>query len=443
MAASDEALPDEPLHPRSIPLNPGPLPHGFQQAIVRARQDDTSFALAVVGIGGVEAVTQKPGSRLIQLLLQQVEERLRARIGEGDRLAQLGPFAFAVLLDGVDDEGATAAARDIFTRLAGQSFDLAGQLVDVDPNVGVSMYAEHGHDAATLVMHATIAMETAKRAGSPYALYTADLEARPSRRLALSREMIRAVEGEQLRLHYQPLVRLSSGLTASVEALIYWQHPEHGFLPPADFLPAAEYVALLRHLNLWVLDKALYQWRLWHADGYDTVIAVNLSARSLQEARLPDTISRLLDTCEVPSRALTLEVTEAAVVEGRDRALAALVQLHDLGIGIALDDIGSDMTCFPALRDLPIDQVKIDRILTGAVAADPAAASRVQSILDVAHDLELEVVAEGVETRETYLLLAAMGCDLAQGFWLSEALEPEDVPVWLSVPWTLEDKGTV
>jgi EAL domain-containing protein (putative c-di-GMP-specific phosphodiesterase class I) len=293
--------------------------------------------------------------------------------------------------------------------------------------VGVALFPEHGDDVDTLLQRADVAMYLAKEDRSGCELYRADRDEYSPHRLALASELRRALDERELILHYQPKADLSDGRIVGVEALVRWQHPEHGLLSPDQFVPLAEATGLIRELTLRVLDEALRQQRAWRDVGIDIRVAVNLSARDLYDLTLPATTARLLATHDVPPTALELEITESVIVADPMRARAILSRLSEMGVVLAIDDYGTGYSSLGYLKRLPIDEMKIDRSFVMQMADDRNDAAIVRSTVELGRNLGLRVVAEGVETAAAWAHLKALGCDFAQGYYLSKPVPAGEI----------------
>jgi diguanylate cyclase (GGDEF)-like protein len=328
------------------------------------------------------------------LLLQQIGVRMKAGLRSSDTVARLGGDEFAVLLPETDSIGAISAAQAMLAAFEA-SFRVEGQNLDIGASVGIAAYPEHGHDAATLLRHADVAMYLAKRAHSGYAVYETTEDHNSSHRLALMSELRHALAEDQLLLYYQPLVNLADASLTGVEVLLRWPHPEHGFIPPDHFIPLAEHTGIIGPLTQWVLNEALRQCSDWIQSGLRLAIQVNLSMRSLHDISLPKTVAALLERHRVPAHYLTLEITESALMIDPGRALDVLTHLADIG-------------------------------------ADSKDAAIVRSVVAMAHAMGLEVVAEGVENPKAMGLLRSLTCDVAQGYHLSEPLPPDELQRWVA-----------
>jgi EAL domain-containing protein (putative c-di-GMP-specific phosphodiesterase class I) len=313
-------------------------------------------------------------------------------------------------------------------------YTLEGQELDVGVSIGIAMYPMHGNDAVTLMRRADVAMYAAKRSGRDYTVYSPERDETSSVRLLLTGELRQAIESGQLLLMYQPKVSLEDGGTHNVEALVRWIHPERGFTPPDQFIPLAEETGLVKPLTVWVLNEALKQHCAWRDSGFDIRIAVNFSARTLHDPDLLHMVTGMLQQWNVDPSRLEVEITESAIMLDPDSAMKTLTQLHDAGVWTSIDDFGTGYSSLGYLRKLPVDEIKIDKSFVIEMAGNRADASIVQSVVQLGHNLGLQVVAEGVENRRTLDMLRAMSCNLAQGFFLSKPLAAAELTEWLKGP---------
>jgi diguanylate cyclase (GGDEF)-like protein len=405
------------------------------QALLAARRDGTAVAVLLMDLDRFKDVNDSLGHHTGDLLLHQVGERLRARLRASDTIARLGGDEFAVLLPGLRDPAAAAAvARELREALERPFSPGDIQQIHADASIGIALYPDHGGDPDALIQHADVAMYQAKRARLGVAVYDSASDQSSPARLALLAELRRAIDGDELILHYQPKVDLAGGIDGA-EALLRWPHPERGLIPPAEFIPLAEHTGLIRRLTLWVLEAALRQSREWRRQGLDVALAVNLSAANLADPELPDDIADLLRRMDVPPDRLTLEITESTAMADPARAQDLLLRLRDLGVGLSIDDFGTGHSSLAYLSSLPVTELKIDRSFVTSIATDDSDAMIVRSTIDLGHNLGLRVVAEGVEDDHTLRWLSDHGCDLAQGYGLTRPLPAAELPTWLA-HWT-------
>ena len=303
----------------------------------------------------------------------------------------------------------------------------------VTGSIGVAIAPLHGETTAALLQHADIAMYQAKDAPeADVALYDNEQNQHSQRRLTLAAELRAAIEADALEVHYQPKANLATGQLIGVEALLRWQHPTYGPIPPDEFVPLAERTGLIRPMTLLVLRHALAQLRTWHDMGLPELhMAVNLSARSLMSAELADDVEDALRTADVPAHALTLEITETEMMADPSRTIPVLDRLAAMGIEISVDDFGTGYSSLSYLQRLPVDELKIDKSFVLGMTTSAANLTIVQTIIDLGRNLNLRVVAEGIEDAITWDTLASLGCDIGQGYFLSRPTPPARLTPWL------------
>ncbi len=384
-------------------------------------------ALLLLDLDRFKEVNDSLGHQAGDELLVQVAGRLRSRLRGDDLLARLGGDEFAILLEGAGRVEAERIASALTTGME-EPFDLGELAVHSAASIGIALFPDHGTDLSTLLRKADVAMYRAKATGG-YRMHAGDDDHLGG--LRLSEELRTALDEDQMVLHYQPKLDLDTGATRGVEALVRWQHPERGLLPPAAFLDRIEEIGLMGALTRTVLTKALDQAVLWRADGHDLTVAVNLSASSLIDIELAARIAAMLDARGLPASVLQLEITEEFLMADRSRARAVLSALRETGITIAVDDFGTGYSSLSYLRDLPIDVLKLDRSFILPMSDDARAAALVSSTIGLAHSLGLRMVAEGVEDHAAYTELARLGCDQAQGYYMSHPLPSDELERWL------------
>jgi EAL domain-containing protein (putative c-di-GMP-specific phosphodiesterase class I) len=277
-----------------------------------------------------------------------------------------------------------------------------------------------------------VAMYEAKRTHSEYEIYSVEHDPYNPVRLAMVGELRKALEDNQVLLHYQPKVDLDTGKVLGAEALVRWQHPTRSLIPPAEFVPMAERTGLIKPLTRYVLNLALAQCREWRDSGLDLKVSVNLSARNLLDGKLPEDVSRLLSKWRVPAAFLELEITESTIMVDPKKTMEVLRRLHAMGLALSIDDFGTGYSSLAYLKELPVNELKIDRTFVETMATNRGDAFIVRATIDLAHNLSLRVVAEGVEDEQTMQELAGLGCNVAQGFHLSRPLPPQEFSKWLA-----------
>lgn len=419
---AEEALEHQALHDALTDLpNRSLLMDRLDQAIRSAHRGQGQLALLLMDLDRFKEVNDTLGHHYGDLLLQEAAIRLRHTLRGSDTVARLGGDEFAILLPGTDGKGAGLAAGKLLKAL-GQPFVTEGQSFDVGASVGIALYPSHGADAGTLLRRADVAMYMAKHGSSGYAFYDEELDEYSSNRLALMGDLREAIEDGQMVVHYQPKVDIKTGQLVSAEALVRWQHPEHGILPPEQFIHLAEHVGLIQILSLQVLSTALRQCRAWHDQGINTRVAVNLSPSTLRDPQLVGMIAGMIRTCEAQPGWLEVEIAESAVMADSEQATEVLDRLRQLGVRVSLDDFGNGYSSLAHLQRLPVDEVKLDKSFVLDLAAKSENLHIVRSVIDLSRNLRLSVVAEGVATEEVWNVLADLGCDMAQGTYVSAPL---------------------
>ncbi len=384
-------------------------------------------AIVLVDLDRFKEVNDTLGHHAGDQLLAVVADRLRAGLRPGDTLARLGGDEFALILPRSD----TAAVRGL---LDGLSAALASEVVlegvplSMEASFGVALYPEHGHEVEDLLRRADAAMYHGKRGAADIVVYAGEDMSHPTQWLMVQAELRRALARDELVLHYQPKIDLRTGQVVAVEALVRWQHPERGLLPPSEFLPAAEQSGLIEPLTSWVLRRALADQAGWTATGREWAVSVNVSARNLEKPGFADFVAGLVvEHGGTPGR-LLLEVTETALAADTERADQAVLDLTARGIGVSVDDFGTGYTSMSQLRGLPIAEVKIDRMFVQDVLEAPQSQAIVRAVIALAHGLGSRVTAEGLEAPEVATWLREAGCDEAQGYLYSRPVPWPQVP---------------
>lgn len=388
------------------------------------------FSVMMMDLDRFKLVNDTLGHPIGDLLLCEVAARLRAALRRIDLVARLGGDEFAVLLPGYASADAERVAAGLLKTLE-QPITIEGQLVDVGASIGIVAYPQHGTDMNALMRRADIAMYVAKRANAGYALYDKKHDQNNAERLSLMSELRQAVEHDQLTLFYQPKLDLATGTVKYVEALVRWEHPTRGFVAPDQFIPFAEQTGYIKVISQWVADKAIGQIAAWEAMGIHLAVSVNVSARELIQSTLPDTFAALLKKHAVSPDMLWIEITESAIMDDPNHAIDTLDRLHALGIHLAVDDFGTGYSSLSYLKRMPIDELKIDKSFVMGMTEHKDDETIVRSTIDLAHNMGLKVVAEGVESEEVLTRLRELRCDLVQGYYLTRPLPPLKLEAWL------------
>ncbi|GAB3260127.1 putative bifunctional diguanylate cyclase/phosphodiesterase [Chitinimonas naiadis] len=393
------------------------------QAIQRIRRDNGHFALMFMDLDGFKGVNDAYGHRIGDLLLVTVAERITRSIRAQDTLARVGGDEM-VLLCSVNEPADAAAMAEKLTALIRAPYMIDGHELRISVSVGIAMYPGDGEHQDELLSNADAAMYHAKAQGrDAYRFFEASMNADMHRQLQLVQDLRQALARNELVLHYQPKFRAPAGPVIGVEALLRWQHPSRGLVPPNDFIPLAEKTGLILSIGAWVLDEACRQMRVWRDAGRsDWTIAVNLSAIQFSHPSLIQTVRDALDRHGLEPAGLTLEVTETTAMRDADASLGILQILHDMGVRISIDDFGTGYSSLLYLKRLPASELKIDRGFVRDLARDTEDAAIVAAIVALGHTLDLKIVAEGVETADQQAFLTRLGCNALQGFLLGKPM---------------------
>ncbi len=400
-------------------------------ALQAAARDRGGFALVLVDLDRFKEVNDTLGHHNGDALLRLVGDRLVAALRGIDTVARLGGDEFGLVLPGSADEAAAVAALERVRKAVGADVELEGLPLNIEASIGVAFYPAHGDDVDVLLQRADVAMYVAKESTLGTVVYDAEHDHYNPRRLALVGELRRALDRDELVLHYQPKTELATGAVNSVEALVRWRHPSRGLLYPDEFIPVAEQTGLIGPLTEWVLRAAVSQVVAWDDLAPDLGMAVNLSARSLHDPDLPDLVLGVLSEYGVPASRLLLEITETALVTDATRAAVVLARLADAGVRLSLDDFGRGYTSLAYLRRLPVTELKIDKTFVMEMDRSSEDAAIVRSVVELGHNLGLLVTAEGVENASVLSSLTDFGCDTGQGFFLSRPLDADALGDWL------------
>jgi diguanylate cyclase (GGDEF)-like protein len=393
---------------------------------------DASLAVLLVDLDRFKEVNDTLGHSTGDLVLREVGARLERTLPESHTIARLGGDEFAVLVPAVPDRAAAVAVANAVRAQLERPLPTEELELQVTGSVGVAICPEHGADAGLLLQRADVAMYAAKAAHAGIEVYAADRDQYSPRRLALVGALRAAVEARALTVVYQPKAELPTGRVAGMEALVRWQDPAHGPVPPDEFIPIAESTGLIAPLCRFVLEVAVVQAKGWHDQGLAAGVAVNLSVRNLLEPGLANRVRGLLAASGLPAGLLTLEITEGAVMTDPTAAIAVLDQLAEAGVRLSIDDFGTGYSSLAYLKRLPVDEVKLDKSFVLGMTSDPDDRAIVRSTVELARNLGLRMVAEGVEDQATWDALAAMGCELAQGYHLASPMPAAEATAWLA-----------
>ena len=402
----------------------------IEAAIMRAAPAEQPVTVLLVDLNNFSDIGSSLGHDISDALRCQAAERLRAGLDARHMLGRIEGDQFVIVLDGRDVDQATEIAEDL-VRLLGGGLSVRDINVGVEARVGIASFPQHAADAEQLLQRAAVARNDARNLDVRIRVYQEGNDGRNLRQLALLGDLRKAARQDEFRLYLQPKVRLSDGHICGAEALVRWQHPVFGFLAPDQFIPIAEKSGNISLITNWALATAIRECRLWIEEGLDLPISVNLSSRDLQDKHLPLYILELLRNHDLPATNLVLEITEEAVVLDFKHATLILECLRDLGIRIAVDDFGTGYSSLSLIKRLPVDELKIDRSFVTNLPDDKDDVAIVRAAIDLAHNLGLQVLAEGVETQAGLDWLVESGCEQAQGYLISKPMPAEQFSDWV------------
>jgi diguanylate cyclase (GGDEF)-like protein len=395
-------------------------------------------ALLMIGLARLPDVVKSMGHALGDRLMREAGARLQALAG-AQPLARAGDAQFLLWLPAAGRAEAINLAFRVRDAL-GQPFVVGDASLDVAPAVGIALHPQHGAQAAALLQHAEVALFAALGLEDPVSVYSPDEDPNRPERLALMGELRQAIDGNLLEVYYQPRLDLRSGIVTGVEGLVRWPHATRGFVPPDDFVPLAEKSGNVRRLTRWVLASGIAQAQRWRGESRDLRVAVNLSARDLDDRELPQRVLELLGAHGLPPERIMLEVTESAVMGEPDAAIDVLRRLADHGIDIAIDDFGVGQSSLAYLRRLPVHELKIDRSFVRGLGHSAEDRAIVRTIVDLGHRLGFHVTSEGVEDAEALAYLREIGCDHAQGYLIGRPLPSGELERWVDAMPACEAK---
>ncbi len=403
----------------------------IQHTLLSAERDGGRVAVLMMDLDRFKEVNDTLGHHAGDILLREFASRLQETLRATDTVARLGGDEFGLILPG------QLNPSDVVVLLGKikQALDppvIVGDLpLSIEASIGVAMYPDHGIDVESLLRHADVAMYTAKEEGRDYAFYDTAIDRSSPVRLTLVSELRQAIDREELVLYYQPKAVLEGGSVCGVEALIRWQHPQRGLVPPDEFIPTAQETGLIKPLTRYVIDHALKQIVVWKEQGLVLSVSVNLATRNLIDTSFPDEVAALLGKWKVDSSLLEFEITESAVLDDPFRTKVVLERLDKMGIRISIDDFGTGYSSLAYLKDLPVSEIKIDRSFVINMHKNDDDRVIVQSTIDLGRNLGLDVIAEGVETKAAWNSLKKMGCGMVQGYFYGRPMPPEAFSEWL------------
>lgn len=404
----------------------------INDTITDSRQNDTIFCLALLDLDGFKEINDTLGHFAGDQLLRQLKPRFDLVMRPGDYIARLGGDEFAIIFNPISDVAEGERLTEIVRNAIAKPFVLEQAQIQVGASIGLSIYPEHGTESSELLRHADVAMYQAKSTMAGHVVYDAERDPYGPRRLSLINDIRSAISQDELLLHYQPKIDAKSGKITAVEALVRWQHPVHGNIPPIEFIPFCEVNDLIHDLTDYVMHKALTDAVKWQQHGLEIKVAVNIASRNLMNYSLPEKVESALKKTGATSSLLQLEITENDLMNDPDRAMVTIQALSDMGIGLSIDDFGTGYSSLAYLKHLRVQELKIDKSFVRDMLSDENDTVIVKSIIDLGHSLGLHITAEGVESDDTLQQLIAYGCESAQGFYIAKPMPGEKISAWIA-----------
>jgi diguanylate cyclase (GGDEF)-like protein len=401
-----------------------------RNVIDMATRKHFNAGLVILDLNRFKEINDTLGHDVGDEVLRTVSMRLQRIIRRGDTVARLGGDEFAVLMTDLDAEAVEQAVKRILFTLS-EVFNIDNHELFIDASIGVSLYPNHADNADALFRSADMAMYTARKSGGGYMVYEPHMDNSSIDRLHLVNELRTAILQDKLELYFQPQIDLWLNKINSIEVLCRWQHPVRGFIPPDEFISIAEQTGLIKPLTRWVLKTAIHQSCRWQDSGINPAISVNISTWNLLEPDFADYVMEVLDNYRIPADQLTLEITESSMMVNNETVFNTLLTLKQNGIKLSIDDFGTGYSTLNHLRRLPMHEIKVDKSFVFNIHTENADASVVRAMIDLAHDLDLQVVAEGIENHDALALLREMNCDSAQGYQICRPLPAHELEQWL------------
>ena len=402
-----------------------------EQAILSANKQNKLLSILLVEFANFKEVYDTLGRNSSDLLLKQIATRLQSVVVGVDSVARIDGNIFSLLVPATDNKNAGVALAKNVQAALDPTFKVERLNLAVHSNIGIVNFPEHGEDVDSLVQKAGVALFMAGQSHEGYAVYTPAFDDHSPRRLTLMSELRQAIEKEQLQIYYQPKVSIETGRLYGAEALVRWHHPKHGFISPDEFIPMAERTRMIKHLTLWALKQTFRQCAEWHRQGFELTVSVNLSARDLHDPELPDIVAGVAASTGVNPAWMMLEITESSIMTDPARSLEIVQRLHEMGYKLSIDDFGTGYSSLAYLKKMPLTELKIDKSFITDVLQSENDAVIVKATINLAHNLGLQVTAEGVESQEVMNLLQDYDCDLVQGYFFSKPIPCEEFDRWM------------
>ncbi len=402
-----------------------------EQGILFANKKRSLVSILLIEISNIKEVYDTLGRTSSDQIIKQVSSRLQGIVLGADSIARIDSNLFAILIDDSTGNHETEIMARKIQNVLEPPFIVERLSFAAHTNIGIVHFPEHGEDVDTLVQKAGVALYIASKNKDGFATYDPSYDKHSPRRLTLMSELRHAIDRSQLELHYQPKISLENNEVYGAESLVRWNHPKHGFISPDEFIPMAERTRMIKPLTLWVLKSAFQQCAKWRQQGYDFIISVNLSTKDLHDPELPDVISGIAVSTNVNPEWIILEITESSIISQPELTLEILHRLHKMGYKLSIDDYGTGYSSLSYLKKMPLTELKIDRSFVQDMVNSDNDDVIVRATINLAHNLGLQVTAEGIETSEVMEKLKSYQCDIIQGFYISKPLPVSKFDEWI------------
>ena len=401
----------------------------LKQCVRSSTREKHSLALLIMDLDHFKEINDTLGHQVGDEILIAIGKRLKTLLRVSDTVARLGGDEFAIIIPSSDPHHAIKVTNKILNALS-KSYNVSGHKLYIGASIGIAMFPQHGNSETELIQRADIAMYTAKREGSGYSMYDAKLDNTSLSKLELATDLRQALQDKELEMFYQPKVNINTMQVTGAEALLRWRHSKHDFIPPEQIISLAEHTGLIRPLTYWIIEQTITQCAIWHRQHYDMTVSINLSVHNLMDDELVSVIKRELDKNDLQPDNLVIEITENVMITDPERAENTLNQLSDMGVYISIDDFGTGFSSLAYLKRLPVDELKVDKSFVIGMQNNENDAVIVRSTIDLARNLGLEVIAEGVEDSKTLEHLHALGCNTIQGYYISKPIPVTEFEAW-------------
>jgi diguanylate cyclase (GGDEF)-like protein len=403
-----------------------------EQAILAANAQSSLLSLLEIEIENLKEISDTLGRNSSDVIVKQIATRLQSLVSDVYSVARIDGNVFSILLADVKDENRAVQFAWMVRKALEPLFIVERLRITVQPIIGIVHFPEHGEDVDTLVQRAGVALYIASKSNDGYAVYDPSYDEYSPRRLTLMSELRHALRMSELELYYQGKTVIASGELYGAEALLRWRHPKHGFISPEEFIPMAERTRMIKPLTLWVLKRAFMDCVNWQNNGLNLKISVNLSARDLQDPELPDLIAGIVAATQVQPQWILLEITESSIMTDPERALENMNRINQMGFQFSIDDFGTGYSSLAYLKKLPLAELKIDNSFVMDILNSDSDAVIVNATINLAHNLGLQVTAEGVKNAEILRKLQEYGCDIAQGYYINYPMSTSEFTQWLN-----------